>query len=64
MPMAEMNEAVLQAVEEHALTPEAIEQVILLTQRDDVQDATAALNERTWRSASHVSWTPLPQVAR
>ena len=43
MPVADMNEAVLQAVEEHALTPEAIEQVIHLTERDDVADQQAAL---------------------
>src|SRR5439155_22258671 len=28
MPVAEMNEAVLHAIETHALTPEAVEQVI------------------------------------
>jgi hypothetical protein len=33
-----VNEAVLQAVETHALTPEAIEQVIHLSERDDVTD--------------------------
>ena len=33
-----MNEAVLWAVEEHALTPEAIEQVIGLLERDDVTE--------------------------
>jgi site-specific DNA recombinase len=33
-----MDEAVLQAVEEHALTPEAVEQVIRLSERDDVRD--------------------------
>ena len=38
MPVADMNEAVLQAVEEHALTPEAIEQVINLSERDDVTE--------------------------
>jgi site-specific DNA recombinase len=36
--VTEMNEAVLQAIEQHALTPEAIEQVITLTERDDAQD--------------------------
>ena len=44
MPVADMNEAVLQAVEQHALTPEAIEQVINLSERDDApsrQDALA-----------------------
>jgi site-specific DNA recombinase len=38
MPVADLNEAVLQAVERHALTPDAVEQVILLTERDDVAD--------------------------
>ena len=33
-----MNEAVLQAIEEHALTPEAIEQVVQLTERDEMRD--------------------------
>jgi site-specific DNA recombinase len=48
MSVAEMNEAVLQAIEEHALTPEAIELVIHLTERDDVADQQAALDrERT-----------------
>src|SRR5258708_35263635 len=32
----EMNEAVLQAIEEHALTPEAIERVIQVSEQDDV----------------------------
>ena len=35
MNLAEMNEAVLQAVEERALTPEAVEQVIAFTEPDD-----------------------------
>ncbi len=39
-----MNEAVLQAIEEHALTPEAIENVIQLSERDDVQDSERLLN--------------------
>jgi site-specific DNA recombinase len=43
MPMAEVDEGVLQAVEQHALTPEAIEGVIHLTERDEVQDHKAAL---------------------
>ena len=41
--VAEMNEAVLQAIEQHALTPEAVEQVIALTERDDVRDIQMAL---------------------
>ena len=54
IPVEDMNEAILQAVEEHALTPEAIEQVINLTERDDVdeQQATLSANRRTLRSAS------------
>ena len=41
-----MNETVLQAIEAHALTPEAIEPVIALTERDDCTSAGAALTER------------------
>jgi hypothetical protein len=37
------TEAVLQAIEEHALTKEAIEAVIQLSERDDVQDAKTGL---------------------
>ena len=46
-----MNEAILSAVEEHALTPEAIEQVILLSERADVRDQQSLWSEsvRTWR---------------
>ena len=43
-----MNEAVLQAIEEHALTPEAVEQVVQLTERDDARDQEAALR-REWK---------------
>jgi site-specific DNA recombinase len=39
----EMNEAVLRAVEEHALTPEAVEEVIRLHESDEVRDQEAAL---------------------
>ncbi len=41
--VAEMNEAVLQAIEAHALTPEAIEHVIQLSEQDDVVDQRATL---------------------
>ena len=34
----DMNEAVMQAIEEHALTPEAVEQVVALSERDEVPD--------------------------
>lgn len=33
-----VNEAVLDAIEEHALTPEAIEQVVALSERDEVRE--------------------------
>jgi hypothetical protein len=38
-----MNEAVLNAVEGHALTPEAVEHVIQLTERDDLRDRRSNL---------------------
>ena len=38
-----MNEAVLQAIDEHALTPEAIDQVVQLTERDEMRDQQDAL---------------------
>jgi site-specific DNA recombinase len=41
--VAEMNEAVLYALEEHALTPEAIERVIHLTERDELAERLTAL---------------------
>src|SRR5262245_25160319 len=44
IPIEEMNEAVLQAIEEHALTPPAIESVIRLTERDDLAESRAALD--------------------
>jgi hypothetical protein len=48
-----MNEAVLQSIEEHALTPDAIEQVIQFSERNGVVDQQAKLErERTSRSVS------------
>ena len=41
--VAEMNEAVLQAIEAHALTPEAIEHVIQLSESEDVEDQRTGL---------------------
>jgi hypothetical protein len=38
-----MDEAVLQAIEADALKPEAIEQVIRLTERDDIAEEQAML---------------------
>jgi hypothetical protein len=46
--LADMNEAVLQSIEEHALTPEAVEQVVALSERDELrerQDALRALQQ-------------------
>jgi len=43
LPVDEMNEAVLQRIEKHALTPEAIERVIALTERDDAREQHEAL---------------------
>jgi site-specific DNA recombinase len=39
----QVNETILQAVEAHALTPEAVEKVIALTERDDLRDRQEAL---------------------
>ena len=38
-----MNEAVLQAIEEHVLTPEAVEQVVALSEREDHAEQQVAL---------------------
>ena len=61
----EMNEAVLQAVEEHALTPEAIEQVIHLSERDDATELQNKLererkdiDKRTARLVAAVETAP------
>jgi site-specific DNA recombinase len=43
MPVADMNEQILQRVEEHALTPEAVELVINLSEREDATDLQAKL---------------------
>ena len=45
----EVNEAVLFALEAHALTPEAIEQVIQFTERDDIKDRQIALDKQQAR---------------
>jgi site-specific DNA recombinase len=44
IPLATMHEAVLQAVEAHALTPEAVEQVVRLSERDDLTDRKQTLD--------------------
>jgi hypothetical protein len=43
--VTEMNEAVLQTIEAHALTPEAIEHVIQMTERDDVREQQVSLKQ-------------------
>ena len=40
---SEMEEAVMHAIEEHVFTPEAIEQVVMLSERNDEQDRRDAL---------------------
>lgn len=45
IPVDTLNEAVLQAIEQHALTPDAIEAVITLTERDDRAEHQAALRQ-------------------
>jgi site-specific DNA recombinase len=48
IPRDDMHEAVLQAIEAHALTPEAVEQVVRLSERDDLTDRKQTLDrERT-----------------
>jgi hypothetical protein len=44
--VAVLNEAVLQAIEEHALTPKVIDQVILLAERDDVREQEDSLERQ------------------
>lgn len=43
VPAELLEEAVLQAVEEHALTPEAVDQVVLLSEQNDLADRRDAL---------------------
>ena len=43
VPVSEMNEEILQAIEEHALTPEAVEHVVQATERDDIDDLRTQL---------------------
>ena len=43
--VAVINEAILQAIEEHCLTPEAIEAVIRLSEQDETKDRQAELAE-------------------
>jgi hypothetical protein len=55
----DINEAVLQSIEQHALTPDAIEQVVQLTERDDLRERHVML-ERDWSRSASVSggwWT-------
>jgi hypothetical protein len=50
-----MNEAVLQAVEEHALAPEAIELVISVSERDDVTDQKKTIDLERKDIAKHIA---------
>jgi len=54
IPVAEMNEAILSAIEEHALTPEAIEQVIQLSERDDFLEKQGELEREQKKVAKHI----------
>ena len=61
MPVGDLNEAVVNAIEEHALTPEAIEQVIQLSERNDVADLQAKL-DREWKDfEKRIAWLALRQ---
>jgi len=55
-PSAAGHQAVLQAVEEHALTPEAVEQVIRLTERDDLHEQ----QRKIWSEATALR--PVPRL--
>ncbi len=61
IPVAEMNEAVLQAIEAHALTPEAVAQVIRCrpnaTMRVNSRATLQRGNGKAWRNASR-DWSP------
>jgi hypothetical protein len=43
MPVTDLNEAVLQPVEKHALTPEPIDHVINLSERNDLAERQVSL---------------------
>ena len=51
MPVDVVNEQILSAIEAHALTPEAIEQVIQLSERDDVREKQDALRKEQQKVA-------------
>lgn len=50
-----VNEAVLAAIEEHVLTPEAIEQVVRLTERDDLREKHDALEREAKDVAKRIA---------
>ena len=54
MPVDEMNETVLSAIEDHALTPEAVHSVIRLTERDDLRERQTALTNELASTESRV----------
>jgi len=43
----EMNEQILTAIEEHCLSPEAVESFVQLTERDDLRERSAMLNRES-----------------
>ena len=55
IPVAEMNEAALPSIEEHALTAEAVEQVVRLSESDDVRDGQKTLQLESKDIAKHIA---------
>lgn len=55
MPVDNLNEAILRAIEEHALTPEAIESVLLLSEREDVRDQQSILEHEREENAKKIA---------
>ncbi len=54
IPITDVHEAVLAGIEEHALTPEAVEQVVRLTERDEVRDHQDKLLAEQRHNASRI----------
>src|SRR4051812_32771847 len=61
--LADMNEAVLHYIEEHALTPDAIEQVIQLSERDDIADQRTKLEREQKDLANRLEPHLVDQIA-
>ena len=58
MPVVDVNEAVLRAIEAHVLQPGIVEQVIQLSERDEVRERQEhwRLSASIWRSGLPGSW--------